>query len=422
MSNEQHYAQRRQLSTGWLVGLGSAAAAVVGLVIGGGSAATGWGLYEALHHAPSQVTSSQSGSSFGDLGSLGGLGGDGSSGNGTSSGGYGYGDSGATSSATTATAAQQRGVVIINTELAYQQAQAAGTGVVLTSDGEILTNNHVVEGSTSITVTVASTGQTYEARVVGTDATDDVAVLQLTDASGLTVATLDSDDAGDEVGAGVTAVGNAGGTGTLVAAAGTVTATDQTITTQAESSVDSETLHGLIETNADIEAGDSGGPLLDANGEVVGIDTAASSNTAVTQGYAIPIDSALSIAEQIESGRPSSTITIGYPAFLGVEVSSDAAAYSRGVGSAYRDSGGTVGTATSGATVGQVIEGTPAASAGLTAGDTIAAIDGTAIGSADALTAALAGHKPGDSVTIAWVDASGAAHSATVTLAEGPAA
>ena len=119
---------------------------------------------------------------------------------------------------TTASAAQQVGIVEINTVLQYQDAQAAGTGMVLTSDGEILTNNHVVDGATSISVTISSTGATYAATVVGTDPTDDVAVLQLTDASGLQTAKLST--AAATVGDAVTGVGNAGGTGTLTAATG----------------------------------------------------------------------------------------------------------------------------------------------------------------------------------------------------------
>ncbi|MFW8745196.1 trypsin-like peptidase domain-containing protein, partial [Mesorhizobium japonicum] len=108
--------------------------------------------------------------------------------------GYGYGSSrdgglgsssGAATSATAASSAQESGVVTIVSQLGYDGSEeAAGTGVVLTSGGEILTNNHVVEGSTGITVTVASSGTSYTAKVVGTDATDDIAVLQLVDASG----------------------------------------------------------------------------------------------------------------------------------------------------------------------------------------------------------------------------------------------
>lgn len=341
-------------------------------------------------------------------------------GGGQGSSGQGSSGSSSSSSAQAATASEEKGVVVIDTNLAYEGAQAAGTGIVLTSSGEILTNNHVVEGSTSITVTVPATGTSYKASVVGTDATDDVAVLQLSGASGLATATLDND--GVSVGDNVTVVGNAGGTGTLVAADGSVTGTGKSITTQSEGVVASESLTGLIETNADIQAGDSGGPLYDSQGEVVGIDTAASASQNVSDGYAIPIETALGIAHRIESGQASSTVTIGLPAFLGVEVASDASSsgYSGLGGASLGYNNGQ--SATQGAVVGGVIDGTPAASAGLTAGDTITAVDGTAIASSSDLTSALAQYKPGDSVTITWVDSAGASHSASVTLTSGPAA
>lgn len=305
------------------------------------------------------------------------------------------------STGTTATAAQTKGVVTIVSTLGYESAESAGTGIVLTSSGEILTNNHVVEGATSITVTDESTGKRYSAKVVGTDATHDIAVLQLQGASGLATATTATTAA--RVGDAVTAIGNAGGTGTLTVAKGSVTALKQSITTQAEGSAASEDLTGLIETDADIVSGDSGGPLENASGAVVGIDTAASSGTSETTGYAIPIASALAIADTIERGTATSDIVIGLPAFLGVSVSPN-------------------GASTGGATIAQVVPGTPAASSGLAAGDTITAVDGTAIASAEALTSTLRKHAPGDRVTVAYTDASGAAHTTTVTLTSGPAA
>ena len=362
--------------------------------------------------------------------------------NGFGSGGYGYGygygspgsgsgsrsgsgagsSSGSGSSAlASATATQEVGVVDITSQLTYAQAESAGTGLVLTSSGEILTNNHVVEGATSISVTVVATGAQYTATVVGTDATDDIAVLQLGNASGLSTANLDT--SGDvAVGDAVTGVGNAGGTGgTPSASPGTVTALDQTITTQAEQTAAAETLDGLIETDADIQAGDSGGPLFNAQDQVIGIDTAAEQGTTTPAGYAIPIENALTIAGEIASGQASDTVTIGYPAFLGVEVAStDSAAPGDGsFGSAgAADSAGTV----SGAPIAGVVDGGPAASAGLAAGDTITGVNGTTIASPQALTAALAALHPGDSATIAWTDASGTSHTAQVTLAQGPVA
>jgi S1-C subfamily serine protease len=321
--------------------------------------------------------------------------------------GYGAGQS-ATSTTldtTAATAEQSVGVVVIDTVLAYESAEAAGTGLILTADGRILTNNHVVEGATSITVTVVSTGVEYTAEVVGTDATDDIAVLDLVDASGLAVADLDT--SGEvAVGDAVTGVGNAGGTGTLTAAAGTVLSLEQSITAQNSDGSDAEDLTGLIEVDADIESGESGGPLYDADGEVIGIDTAASSGTTNITGYAIPIEDALEIVTAIDAavatGVDTDTITLGSPAFLGIGL------------------GTTTPTGTDAALVAGVISDTPAAAIGLAAGDTITAVDGAAVATATALSATLAGYDPGDTVTIDWVDAAGSAHSASATLIAGP--
>jgi S1-C subfamily serine protease len=305
------------------------------------------------------------------------------------------------------------GVVVIDTVLGYESSEAAGTGLVLTSDGRILTNNHVVEGATSITVTVVSTGTDYTAEVVGTDATEDIAVLELVGASGL--ATADLDTTGEvAVGDAVTGVGNAGGTGSLTAAAGTVLSLEQSITAQDSDGTNAEDLTGLIEVDADIESGESGGPLYDADGEVVGIDTAASSGSTTITGYAIPIEDALEIVDAIDaavaSGVDTDSITVGYPAFLGIGLSSATSTRT------------TTATATAGAGVAGVIADTPAATIGLAAGDTITAVDGTAVATATALSELLAAHSPGDTVTIDWVDASGTTHSAAATLIAGPAA
>jgi S1-C subfamily serine protease len=314
-------------------------------------------------------------------------------------GGYGAtsGTAGSTvAAATEATADQLVGVVDITTVLGYENGEAAGTGMVLTSDGEVLTNNHVVEGATSITVTVLSTGESFDATVVGTDPTDDVAVLQLAGAAGLDTVQTDQDTvtAGDAI----TAVGNAGGAAGTSAAAGTVTALDQSITATDDSGQDAEQLTGLIEIAADVEAGDSGGPLYDADGEVTGMDTAASSSGG--QAYAIPIATALSVVERIEDGVDDGTVHQGYPAFLGVSVQDGASG---------------------GATVAGVVPGGPAEEAGLAAGDTITAVGGTTVTSAEDVSTALTDLDPGDRVTVTWTDTAGAAQSATATLATGPA-
>ncbi len=306
-----------------------------------------------------------------------------------------------TSSASIATAAQKKGIVTIVSVLQYQNAESAGTGLVLSSDGEVLTNNHVINGATSITVSIASTGKSYRADVVGTDPSDDIAVLQLRDASGLTTANLgDSSDV--SVGDAVTGVGNAGGTGTLRASSGKVTALGQSITATDNDGQDPEKLTGLIQTDAQIISGDSGGPLYNSAGEVIGVDTAASLNrTATTESaYAIPINKAVGIADRIESGTETSTIHIGLPAFLGVGLDPQT---------------------TSRALVSSPLGGGPAARAGITSGSVITAVDGTRIGTAASLKATLQKYQPGDKVSITWTDASGSTHTATVTLATGPA-
>jgi S1-C subfamily serine protease len=319
---------------------------------------------------------------------------------GSGSGSTGTGTATTQSAATAATDDQQVGVVTILTDLYFDDAsQAAGTGIVLTSSGTILTNNHVIEGATTIEVTIESTGKTYEATVVGTDATDDVAVLQLSDVSGLETATIDEDDlaVADEV----TSIGNAQGTGDLVAAAGTVTALDQDITVGSETSDTSESLTGLIQIDAAVVSGDSGGPLVDSEGEVTGIVTAASSGSAVITGYAIPIAFALDIADQILAGDESGNVELGVPAFLGVQLATE--------------------QGTTGVLLGGVIDDTAAAAAGLVAGDTITSFDGTTVTTATELSAAVAAKEIGDTVSITYTDTAGATQTVTATLMAGPA-
>ena len=320
------------------------------------------------------------------------------------------------------------GVVDINTQLGYQQARAAGTGMVLTSSGEVLTNNHVVDGATSITATDVGNGHTYTAKVVGTDPTDDVAVIQLQDASGLkTVKTADSSKvaAGDSV----VAIGNAGGTGgTPSVVTGTVQAVDQSITAGDANGGNSEQLTGLIEMNAPIQPGDSGGPLVNTSGQVIGMNTAASTSgpfqPSATDGFAIPINHALAIARQIESGQSSSSVHIGGRGFLGVEVQSGTSSQGGGNSGGFGDFGGFGSSSNgdgSGAVIAGVVSGSPAAHAGMQQGDEITSVNGQTVDSADALTSALQNHRPGDKVTIGWTDQSGQSHSATVTLTTGPA-
>jgi S1-C subfamily serine protease len=297
-------------------------------------------------------------------------------------------------------------IVDVVSTVGYQGGEEAGTGIVLTSSGEVLTNNHVIDGATSTKVTDIGNGKTYTATVVGYDAAHDVAVLQLQGASGLKTASL-GDSSRVAVGQTVTALGNAGGVGgTPSVSSGTVTALGQAITASDQGSGTSEQLTGLIETNANLQAGDSGGPLVDAQGRVVGMDTAASSGfqfqASSSQSYAIPINTALGIAAQIEAGHATTSIHIGSTAFVGVEVAAS--------------------SQVSGASVAGVMSGSPAASAGLSAGDVITSLGGQTVDSPSALSSALVRHHPGDHVSITWTDQSGESHTATVTLANGPAA
>jgi len=337
-------------------------------------------------------------------------------------------------------------VDVVSTE-GDQGATAAGTGIVLTSNGEVLTNNHVIRGATSIKVTDVGNGRTYTAKVVGYDASRDVAVIQLQNASGLTTANL-GDSSSVQAGDAVTALGNAGGKGgTPSVATGAVTALNQSITASDEGSgVNSEQLTGLIETNADIQPGDSGGALVNSFGQVIGMNTAASSGTqfqsesgqSAAQAYAIPIDKAESIAKQIGAGQGSSTVHIGATAFLGIETdgsnsgsgSGDSGGFGGfggfGDGSGFGSQGdgsGSGGSGTSsGVTIAGTLSGSAAASAGLTAGDTITSVGGQAVSSTSDIQQALVKYHPGDKISVSWVDQSGQSQTATVTLASGPAA
>jgi len=206
-----------------------------------------------------------------------------------------------TTGTTVATGDAAEGVVTVAALVSENgmQGVSAGTGMVLTSDGIVLTNNHVVEGASAVQVTDPTTGTTYDATVVATDARADVAVLQLSDASDLATVTLD-DDSGAAVGDDVTSVGNAEGQGTLMAASGAVVALDQTITTQ------TETVGDLFAFSAGVVEGDSGGPVYDDEGEVVGMTTAVSTNGVQTIAYAIDIQDAMAVAVQLDPALSSS--------------------------------------------------------------------------------------------------------------------
>jgi S1-C subfamily serine protease len=330
----------------------------------------------------------------------------GNSGSGSGSGSGGSASNGSTPANVGSIAAKVAPALVdVNTALSYEHGEAAGTGIVLTSDGIVLTNNHVIAGATSVSVTDVGNGHTYPGTVLGYDRIHDIAVIQLQSASGLQAASIGNSgkvSVGDEV----VGMGNAGGAGgTPSSAAGTVTALNQSITADDESNGTSEQLTGLIQTNANIQPGDSGGALVNASGQVVGMDTAASSsfqfqNSSNDQGFAIPINQALSIAGQIRAGQASDDVHIGPTAFLGVLVS-------------------TTGS-NSGATLSSVVSGGPAANAGLTGGDTITTVGGKTVSSPSNLTTIISRYAPGDKVSVSWVDSSGSSHQATVQLVSGP--
>jgi S1-C subfamily serine protease len=296
------------------------------------------------------------------------------------------------------------GVVVIRTT--YANGTGAATGMVLTPSGEVLTNNHVVRGATQLRVRVPDTGRTYRAQVLGYSVSADVALLKLRGASGLETVSLGSSSTA-EIGDQVSAVGNAGGTGTLTVKEGSITGLRRMITV-GEGPADSTRLTHLIETNADLQPGDSGGPLLDAAGRVVGMNAAVSvqlgAGSAASDGYAIPIARATSIVKQVESASSSAAVHIGATPFLGVSVARPTSFQ----------------PVTRGVLVAGVKAGSPAARAGLGPGDVIVALNGNAVPSYAKLVTRLLRWHPGDTARIAWVDELGSRSSATVTLASGP--
>jgi S1-C subfamily serine protease len=335
------------------------------------------------------------------------------------------------------------GLVIINATLQYDSEAAAGTGMVINADGLVLTNNHVIEDSTKLTATVVSTGRTYPARVIGYDKTGDVALIQLQNASGLRTVPIGNSSSA-RAGQAVVAMGNAEGQGSITATAGRVTGLNQAITASDEGgSVSSETLYGMIETNADIVPGDSGGPLASPAG-VIGMDTAGNdpNSQQPAAGFAIPINTALSVARQIAAGRATSTITIGYPPFMGIFVGSgsssspQAQAQQQDSGSGGSDGFGsipgcytsnadvtmpsTIAPVSSGALIDGTICGSPAATAGITGGAVITAVNGHAVGSPDDLTSILAQFHPGDTISVTWVSPSGQRTTSSLHLTAGP--
>jgi len=313
---------------------------------------------------------------------------------------------GAPSKAAAIAAAIDPALVDINVTDSYEAVQGAATGMVLSSNGEVLTNNHVVEGATTISVVDVGNQKTYRATVLGYDVSQDIAVLRLSGASKLHVVRL-ADSSAAKVSDGVVAVGNAEGAGgTPSYASGSITAFGQSITAQDQISSASERLTGMIETNASIVPGDSGGALVDSTGRVIGMTTATSESyqlpSSTSQGYAIPINRALTIARQIEARHTSSTVHVGPTAFLGVLVR-------------------TPFFGPSGAEIVEVVPGSAAADAGLNPGDVITTVNGEPVASPESFADRLLVKAPGASLKLKYLGRSGQLRTVTVKLRSGPA-
>ena len=301
------------------------------------------------------------------------------------------------------------GLVDINTTLSYQGAVGAGTGILLSPDGEVLTNNHVIEGATDITAVSLANSRTYPVDVIGFDRASDIALVRLRGATGLPTAILGTSST-LAVGDPIAAIGNSNGSSAPPSyAPGTVTEIGASVRASDESGGGARELYDLIRVAAEIRPGDSGGPLVNSAGQVVGVNVAATltyrmGGVTGGEGFAIPIDRALAIANQIRSGVISDSIHLGDTAFIGVGIA-DSSPMSRGP---------------AGAVVRQVLPGTPAGQIGLFSGDVITAVDGIPINSAEDLSNVMDQRRPGDIIMLTWIDRSGIPRSAPLVLAKGP--
>ncbi len=325
--------------------------------------------------------------------------------------------------------AESASPAVVNIQTTLEDGnQAAGSGMVITGDGIVLTNNHVIEGAARIRVEIGVTGETYTAEVLGYDVADDVAVLQLVDAPNMETVRI-GDPSEVQVNDPIVAIGNAQGRfGAPTVVSGFVSDVSETIQA-GDGGTDTETLRDMIEVRAEIVSGDSGGPLFNAAGEVVGINSAAeisgggrfgfgpgSGSSSGGVGYAIPIDRALGISEQISNGDESNGVYVGSQrALLGVGLEASGAQGSPSFGF----EGGPVG---SGAGVAVVQSGGAADDAGIEPGATIVAVDGNDVASADELRDVMETLHPGDGIRVDWIDGSGNQQRATVELGAGPPA
>ena len=300
------------------------------------------------------------------------------------------------------------GLVDINTTLSYQGAIGAGTGIVLDPSGEVLTNNHVIEGATDITAVSLANSRTYPVDVIGFDRDNDIALVRLRGAADLPTATVGTSST-LAVGDPIAAIGNANGAGGAPSyAPGAVTQIGASVRASDESGGGTRELYDLIRVAADIRPGDSGGPLVNSAGQVVGVNVAATltyrmGGVTGGEGFAIPIDRAMAIANQIRAGAASRSIHLGDTAFIGIGIADVRP-----------------GSGMSGAVVRQVMPDTPARAAGLLPGDVITAVDGIPVNSAADLSTIMDQRRPGDTVTLTWVDRTGSPRSVPLVLAKGP--
>jgi len=343
------------------------------------------------------------------------------------------------------------GLVDINATLRYQDESAEGTGMILSPTGLILTNNHVIDGATTVIVTLVGSRAQYQAQVVGYDNTDDIALLKLIGAPRLTSVSF-GNSAQVSLGTPVLALGNADGRGGVTPARGVIDGLNRSIQASDEGSGTTEDLNHMLQTNAPIQQGDSGGALVNNAGQVIGMITAANTGagpSAGTIGFAIPINSALEIARQIARGQASATVYIGTPGFLGVVVAQsnspdprrqafDQQQAARGGRGGHGLPGGSraaclvpgqrpprvpasIAPVSTGALILGTLCGTAVASDGLAPGDVIIAIDGQAVTTPRSLTDITARYHPGTVVSVTWAGVNGTRHTTSVTLGNGPA-
>ncbi|MGD0065463.1 MAG: trypsin-like peptidase domain-containing protein [Streptosporangiaceae bacterium] len=337
------------------------------------------------------------------------------------------------------------GLVDITSTLKYNSETAEGTGMIISATGLVLTNNHVIDQATAVNAAlVSNAGRKYRVRVIGYDDTHDVALLQLVGASGLSPVRF-GNSAQVSLGTPVLALGNAEGRGGVTPAQGIINALDRSIQASDQGANSTENLNNMLQTNAQIQQGDSGGALVNNAGQAIGMITAANTSgagQAGTLGYAIPINSALAIAKQIAGGKSSSTVYIGLPGFLGVEVAQSAssnpqqqAADEEQTGSGGADGGQsgcqvnngqvsvplTIAPARSGALILGVLCGTAASARGLASGDVITSVDGQAVTTPGSLTGITARYHAGAVVSITWIGVRGKKHTVSMKLGAGPA-